>query len=238
VCILIEVAVSTVDDALTANRAGAHRLELSTALELGGLTPSLATLRAVKRSTPLPVIALIRPRPAGFTYSETDFHTILDDATLALEHGADGIAFGLLHSDRTIDAARTKQLLRLTTHRQSVFHRAFDLTPDPFAALETLIDLGVTRILTSGQQPAAPQGAALIAQLIDRAAGRIEILPASGIRPENAAALIAQTGATQLHGTFSEPCADPASPICSDLYRRTSAAQIRATRQVAWASRP
>src|SRR3954470_13036008 len=100
--ILIEVAISTFDDARTAQQDGAHPLELSTALEVGGLTPSPATLRAIKRAIPLPVIVMIRPRPAGFSYSENDFHTMLDDAAIAFENGADGIAFGVLHADHTI----------------------------------------------------------------------------------------------------------------------------------------
>jgi copper homeostasis protein len=173
---------------------------------------------------------MIRPRPAGFVYSESEFATLLEDTTLALEAGADGVAFGLLHPDRTIDTARTKQLLRLTAGKQTVFHRAFDLTPDPFAALETLIDLDVTRILTSGQQPTAPQGAPLIADLITRASHRIEILPAAGIRPDNAAPLLARTGATQLHGTFSELREDPAAPVAENTYRATSERAIRALR--------
>src|SRR4051794_238102 len=119
--ILIEVAISTLDDALTAYRAGAHRLELSSALELGGLTPSLATLRAIKRATALPVIVMIPPSPAGFVYTENEFRTMLDDAAFALENGADGIAFGVLHPDRTIDAPRTKQLVHVAHDKQSVF---------------------------------------------------------------------------------------------------------------------
>jgi copper homeostasis protein len=173
---------------------------------------------------------LIRPRPGGFVYGDDPFLTMRRDADLALAHGADGLVFGLLRSDHSIDRPRTSALVAQAGRRQTVFHRAFDLTPDPFAALETLIDLGVTRVLTSGQQPAAPDGADLIRRLIERAAGRIEILPGAGVTPANAAALIARTGATQLHGTFSVPRANPAGPVCDGGYRATSAQLIADTR--------
>jgi len=228
--ILIEVAIATLADAQTAHQAGATRLELSSALQLGGLTPSLGTLQTIKSTIPLPIIAMLRPRPAGFVYSPSDFITMHRDAALLLESGAAGLAFGFLTSDRKLDIPRIAQFVKLITTNQSVFHRAFDLVPNPLEALERLIDLGITRILTSGQKPAAAEGADLIQKLIERAAGRIEILPASGITPENAADLVAQTGATQLHGSFSEPREDPAMPVCPSQYSATSARRIRAIR--------
>jgi len=153
------------------------------------------------------------------------------DADLLLSHGAAGLAFGLLTDERTIDVPRTRALLRqIGPNRQSVFHRAFDVTADPFAALETLIDLGFKRVLTSGQARSAPAGAELIRRLIERAAGRIEILPGGGITADNAAALIAQTAAIQLHGSFSVPCDDRADPVCDGRHRVTSAQRLQATR--------
>jgi copper homeostasis protein len=228
--ILLEVALATLDDARTASESGADRIELNAALELGGLTPSLATLITIRQSVPLPVIVMIRPRPGGFVYTDAEFLTMRRDADLALEHGADGLAFGILRPDRTIDRPRCEILLCQMGGRPAVFHRAFDLTPDPFDALSCLSDLGLTRILTAGQQPDAMAGVAMLRQLVERAAGRIQILPGGGVTPDNAPALIALTGVNQLHGSFSTPDRDPAEPVCQGAYRRTSAEKIRKTR--------
>jgi copper homeostasis protein len=228
--VLVEVAVGAAGDAVAAEAAGADRLELNAALELGGLTPSLGTLLEVKRTTRVPVVAMIRPRPGGFVYSDAEFATMRRDAELALEHGADGLAFGILTSDRAIDLVRTRELTRLMGGRgQAVFHRAFDLTPDPVGALGRLIDLGVTRVLTSGQRATAGEGAALIRRLIEHARGRIEVLPGGGVRPGNVADLVAETGATQVHGSFSVARSDPAEPVCGGDYRTVSAGAVRET---------
>jgi copper homeostasis protein len=226
--VLLEVAVASVDDALVASEYGARRLELNSALELHGLTPSLGLLKETRQTTTLPLIVMLRPRPGGFAYSPAEFRTMRQDCDLALTHGAAGVAFGLLHSDGGIDRDRCAQLLRQIGQAQSVFHRAFDLTPDPFTALERLIDLGVTRILTSGAKPTALEGADTIARLQQRSAGRIEILPGGGVRAANALDLLRLTGCNQLHGSFSEPRADDAGVVSTGSYRATSAAAVRA----------
>jgi copper homeostasis protein len=124
---------------------------------------------------------------------------------LVLEHGADGIVFGILNSDGTVDAARSRTIRNRIGARQAVFHRAFDVTPDPFRALEELIDLGITRVLTSGQRNGAPQGSSVIKQLIERARGRIEVLPGAGIGLDDIGNLVTATGCTQVHMTaFAE----------------------------------
>jgi copper homeostasis protein len=228
--ILLEVAVASLDDARTAIAAGADRLELNSALELGGLTPSAALIQSVC-ALGVPTIIMARPRPGGFVYSPEEIDTLLRDAAFAVRHGAAGVAFGCLRPDRTIDRDRTAEVLQWIGPAQSVFHRAFDLTPDPFAALDTLIDLGVTRVLTSGQAASAPLGATLIRRLIGHAAGRIEILPGAGIRPENVATLLAQTAAAQIHGSFSVERNDPAHPVCPGRYRATCGQTIRLVRQ-------
>lgn len=229
--ILLEVAVASLDDARTAIAAGADRLELNCALELGGLTPSLSTIESVC-ALGTPTIVMARPRPGGFVYSADELQIATNDAMLALSIGAAGIAFGCLRPDRTINTDQVAAFARLAEHTsaQTVFHRAFDLTPDPFAALDTLIDLGVTRVLTSGQAPSAPLGAALIRRLIEHAAARIEILPGAGIRPENVKSLLAQTGATQVHGSFSVERDDDASPVCPGAYRVGSRNMIESIR--------
>jgi copper homeostasis protein len=200
--LLLEVAVASVEDALAAHAGGADQLELNAALALGGLTPSLGTLIEVKRAVRLPVIVMVRPRGGGFAYSAADFRVMERDADLALAHGADGIALGVLNGDGTVDVPRCRALIQRIGDRAAVFHRAFDVTPDPLTALEQLIDLGIQRVMTSGQEESAYNGAALIAELIRRAARRIEILPAGGINRFTVADVVARTGCTQVHASL------------------------------------
>ncbi|MGC2108453.1 MAG: copper homeostasis protein CutC [Candidatus Korobacteraceae bacterium] len=203
--ILLEICCGSAEDAFEAACGGADRVELCSALYLGGLTPSLGSLLEVKQQTRIPVMAMNRPRQAGFCYSATEFAVMERDADLLLEHGADGIVFGTLNADGRVDIHRTRVLRNRIGARQAVFHRAFDVTPDPFRALEELIDLGITRVLTSGQKNGAPAGAALIKQLIDRARGRIEVLPGAGIGHDNVRQFVATTGSSQIHMTaFAE----------------------------------
>jgi copper homeostasis protein len=199
--VLLEVCVASVDDARTAVAGGAKRLELNSALTLGGLTPSLGLMIEVRRHVPVPVVAMVRPRPGGFGYSDTDFDVMRRDADLLLQHGADGLAFGLLTEKGDVDRRRCRILRDVCGEREVVFHRAFDVTPDPFAALEVLIDLGFTRVMTSGQEATATEGAELIAELRERAAGRIEVMAAAGINAGNVAALVRRTGCRQVHAS-------------------------------------
>ena len=150
------------------------------------------------------------------------------DAELLLQHGADGIVFGILNRDGTVDAKRTRAMRERTGSRQAVFHRAFDVTPDPFRALEELIDLGITRVLTSGQKPDAPQGSALIQKLIERAAERIEVLPGAGITLENIRQFVAATHCEQVHLTAFAEREDPSTLRESDdsLWERARTGRV------------
>lgn len=206
---LVEICCGSFADAQAAAQGGADRIELCSALELGGLTPSWGALRLCKQHLGIPIMTMLRPRASGFCYSEAELAELRANAALFMADGADGLVFGFLREDGTIDAALTREFVALAAGRQTVFHRAFDATPDPFSALETLIACGVTRILTSGQAATAAEGAALIARLIKQAAGRIEILPGAGIRPHNAQAVLAATGADQLHSSGSAVQIDP-----------------------------
>jgi copper homeostasis protein len=208
---LLEICCGSAEDAIEAAIGGADRVELCSALFLGGLTPSLGSLLHAKQHTNIPVIAMNRPRAAGFCYSAAEFAVMERDADLLLEHGADGIVFGILNGDGTVDIERTRAFRKRIGSRQAVFHRAFDVTPDPFCALEELIDLGITRVLTSGQKNNAPEGSALIKQLIDCADGRIEVLPGAGIALDNVRELVATTGCTQIHMTAFAERHDPST---------------------------
>ena len=200
--VLLEVCIASVDDALAAEAGGADRLELNSALSLGGLTPSAGLFAEVRRATRLPLIAMVRPRPGGFCYSATDFDVMRRDADAFLEAGADGLAFGILSQGGEIDDERCGRLRDRCADRVAVFHRAFDVTPDPFAALETLVTLGFQRVMTSGQEDTAYNGTELIAELIRRATGRIEMLPAGGINRFTVADVIARTGCDQVHASL------------------------------------
>ena len=202
--ILLEVAIESADDALAAQRGGADRLELCAALDLGGLTPSLATLTRVTRYANIPVIAMIRPRPGGFAYSDLEIAVMEEDIDAAVEAEIHGLVFGVLKSDSALDIPRMKRLRDRCGGLPAVCHRAFDFVPDPLRAIEELIDVGMTRVLTSGLQSDVTDPAAMrmIRRLWEHAAGRIEILPGSGVRVNNVAELIQRTGCTQVHGTF------------------------------------
>lgn len=203
--ILLEVCVESVDDAVAAAAGGADRIELNTALSLDGLTPTPGLLVETRKSVRLPLIVMARPRAGDFCYSDSEFCVLRHDVEYALEHGADGVAFGILTADRRIDVRRCRTVARaIRDGRDLVFHRAFDVTRTPLDALEQLIDMGVRRVMTSGGRPTAADGSPLVRRLIERAAGRIEILPAGGVRPGNAFAIVNQTGCDQLHTSLRD----------------------------------
>lgn len=183
------------------------RVELNSALELGGLTPSQGlvelTLDALK-PYPCKVIAMVRPRSGGFDYVDSDLRVMQREIDHLIALGVDGIAFGVLNPGGTI-AVEVCQALIEPLHVagcEAVFHRAFDLTPEPKEALEMLIKIGFDRVLTSGQASSAIDGAGVIQALIKQAADRIEVLPGGGVRPHNVAELVAMTGCTQVHASL------------------------------------
>lgn len=200
---MIEVCCGSYQDCIAAYKGKATRVELNSALSVGGLTPSLASLRRVKKETNLQVICMVRPRAAGFCYEKEDVEIMFEEAKILLENGADGIAFGFLNMDGTIQKEQTKKMVEMihAYHGQTVFHRAFDVTPDPIQAVETLIECGVDRILTSGQQSKAMQGIELIKLLQQKYGKQIQILPGSGMNAENAKRMMDYTGVYQVHSS-------------------------------------
>ena len=196
---LLEICCGSADDTAEAWRAGADRVELNTDLFHGGLTPTVGSLIAAKESMPLPVMAMVRPRAGGFCYTALEYRTALADAQLLLSHGADGLVFGFLHEDGTIDRERTRALVSVAGGKPTVFHRALDVTPDWKSALDTLIGLGVTRVLTSGQAPGVLYALDTLAEMVRFAAGAIEILPGGGVDLRNAERVAQATGCTQIH---------------------------------------
>jgi copper homeostasis protein len=200
---ILEICAGSVEDCLAAEANGADRLELNAALALGGLTPSLGMLWAARLATRLPLIAMVRPRPGGFVYSASEFHAMSHDAPLAIANGADGVAFGILEENGAIDVERCRSLLEVVRPGEAVFHRAFDWTVEPLESLETLIDLGFDRVLTSGQAATAVDGCDRLAELVRAARGRIVVLPGGGIRSANVGRILAQSGAREIHASCS-----------------------------------
>ena len=204
---ILEVCVDSTASALAAKEGGADRLELCADLIVGGTTPSLALVRQVKETPVFPVRALLRPRFGDFCYDHWELAQMAASAAELVAAGADGIVTGVLTPDGALDvealrpiydaareaAAKANRPVALT------LHRAFDVCRDPFAALEAACGLDLSTILTSGQATSAPQGAPLLRQLVERAAGRIEILVGAGVSPANLPALARETGASAFH---------------------------------------
>lgn len=201
--ITLEICTASPEDCAAAEQSGADRVELNCALMLGGLTPSPGCIRESRAGLRIPLIVMIRPRAGGFCYSAGEFKVMQRDVESALAEGVDGIAFGILTAEGAIDLERCRQMVKLAGGHQVVFHRAFDVVPEPLAALDQLIDLGIKRVMTSGQETSAYNGAANIAQFLRHAAGRIEILPAGGINRFTVADVVKRTGCDQVHASLS-----------------------------------
>ncbi len=195
----LEICCGSLEDAVEAAEGGADRVELCSALFLGGLTPSYGALVEAKRRLSIPVIFMARPRGGGFCYTPVEMAAMERDTEMAVAHGADGVVFGILEPDGRIDLARTRRLRSLAGQREAAFHRAFDVTPDPFRAVDELVDLGITRILTSGQCDTVWEGLPLIARLVEYAGDRIQIMPGGGIKPYHVDDVIAKTGCRHIH---------------------------------------
>ena len=195
----LEVCCGSVEDILQAEKGGADRVELNSCLFHGGLTPSIGELITVKQLSKLPVMTMVRPRQGGFCYTDAEYRTALADAEMLLEHGADGLVFGFLNADGSLDVKRTKELARLAGNKVKVFHRAIDVMEDWKGALSQLIDIGIDRVLTSGQAPDVYYGAPVIRQMIEFAQGAIQILPGAGVSLRNVERLVAETGCDQVH---------------------------------------
>lgn len=200
---MVEICCGSYSDMLKAIEGGADRIELNSALALGGLTPSLTALELIRKQSPIKIITMIRPRPAGFIYNEEEFAEMLGDAEKMLRHGADGIAFGCLANNLMIDRVKTEALVTLVHSfgREAVFHRAFDAVAEPQKAIETLIDLKVDRILTSAQRKSATQGRERLKELQARYGARIEILMCGSVTAENVRELMEYTKIPQVHSS-------------------------------------
>ncbi|MCX6279853.1 MAG: copper homeostasis protein CutC [Bacteroidetes bacterium] len=196
---IIEACVNSATSAIEAQKGGANRVELCENLHDGGTTPGVGSIRVARKRLDIDLFVMIRPRGGDFLYSQIEFDIMKEDIRFAKEQGADGVVFGILLPDGTIDRDRMKTLADLAQPMSMTCHRAFDMTMDPFQAIEDLIDLGFDRILTSGQKPTALEGALLIKNLISKTNGRIIIMPGSGVKEHNILELLTLTGAKEVH---------------------------------------
>ncbi len=194
-----EVVVYNIDSALRAQEGGADRIELCDNPAEGGTTPSFGMIEQVRQNISLDVYVMIRPRGGDFCYSNYEFHIMRRDLSQCQRLSVDGLVFGILTEDGRIDKGRCKELIAKARPLKVTCHRAFDMTRDPFEALEDCIEIGFDRILTSGQQPKAIEGVGLIAELVQKAEGRIAIMAGSGVNEDTVAEIVKTTAVNEIH---------------------------------------
>ncbi len=200
----IEICANSVASCLEAQKGGAYRVELCASIPEGGTTPSYATIALARELLNIKLHVIIRPRGGDFLYSSTEHQIMLNDIEAAKKLNADGVVIGCLTPQGDVDMQRNRELIEAAEGMSVTFHRAFDMSRDPFESLENIISLGCDRILTSGQQPKAEQGIPLIKQLVRQAGKRIIIMPGSGINEYNIAKIARETGAKEFHLSVRE----------------------------------
>ena len=198
---LLEVPAFSIESALAAQTGGADRIELCSGFLEGGLTPSYAMILSARKYLNIPFFVMIRPHGGDFLYSDTDFEMMRKDIRTCKEIMADGVVFGMLDEQGRVDKIRCSALVEMAKPLTVTFHRAFDMVSDPFKSLEDIISCGFSRILTSGLQQNAIEGAEMISALIKIAGNRISIMPGSGINAGNLPLLIHKTNAIEFHAS-------------------------------------
>jgi len=196
---LLEISVETGGAALAAQRGGADRIELCGNLSIGGITPSVELMRTLREQLRIPVFTMIRPRGGDFVYSEAEFAEMRRSIGETKRAGMDGVVLGILKNERRVDIGRTRELVEFARPLDVTFHRAFDDCADLREALEDVIQTGASRILTSGGAKSAPEGASMLAELVQLAGERVVILPGSGINASNISEVAKHTHAREFH---------------------------------------
>ncbi len=209
--VTLEICVESTASAIAAQQGGAHRVELCQNLDVGGTTPAAEIIEQTRKSISIALHVMIRPRGGDFFYSEVEFAMMENDIDVAKGLKADGVVFGLLNPDQTIDRDRTELLVSRARPLSVTFHRAFDETAEPMKALEDVVACGADRILTSGQRKSAQEGIALIAKLSEAARNRTEIMAGAGITAENARFILSRGNVREIHiarASFAEGVVD------------------------------
>lgn len=207
--VIVEICVDSVESAIAAERGGADRVELCDNLLEGGTTPSAGSIETARKRLSIGLHVIVRPRGGDFLYSEIEFETMERDIAVAKSLGADGVVIGILDAGGNVDKPRTARLIAAARPMSVTFHRAFDVARDPFAALEDLVELGVDRVLTSGQEPTAIEGAETIAELVERAAGRIIVMGCGNLNERNIDRFVSRTGVPEVHFTAFQTVGSP-----------------------------
>jgi copper homeostasis protein len=227
----LEICAGNIQSVLAADLGGADRVELCENLNEGGTTPSFGTIAMAKERCSLDVFVLIRPRGGDFVYSEIEFEVMLKDVQSAVELGVDGIVMGCLGEDGTIDYEKCCRLMEAAGGMPVTFHRAFDVTPDPFKALDTIRSLGISRLLTSGQKSRAEDGLVLIKDLHAHAGTNLKIMAGSGINESNIQDIATRAGISAFHATLREDVMAKSSAAGKEVdfngYKVSSAGRIR-----------
>ena len=198
---ILEICAGSIDSVIAAQRGGATRVELCSALEIGGTTPSAGIIAEARKIEGITLNVLIRPRGGDFLYNTHEAECMIEDIRICKAIGADGVVIGALTADGNIDTALCHCLITAAEGMSITFHRAFDVCKEPQRALEDIIALGCNRILTSGQAPTAAEGTELLKELITQADERIIIMPGCGVNSNNAAKIIEATGAAEIHAS-------------------------------------
>lgn len=211
--IRVEVCAGSVEDCIAAEQGGAHQIELNSAVHLGGLTPSVGLARLARQNTKLPIYAMLRPRAAGFHYDALEVETLRIDAQALIDEKVDGLVFGFLNEDSSLNLDLNKEFIDLCHQHEidAIIHRSFDQTPDPYQAIESLIKLGAHRILTSGQKDTAMEGIDLLTDLQEKYGHQIELVVGSGVNIDNVKEIIDRAKVTQVHASFKGWKMDPST---------------------------
>ena len=201
--ILIEACVTSLSESLQASRAGAHRLELCRDLDTGGHTPGRDLVSEIRAQANIPVFAMVRPHAGPYQATPQDVATMLRQISELLAAGADGIVLGVLDRHNRVDVAALRDLVDAAGSAPVTFHRAFDETPDPLPALESLVETSVSRVLTSGRPGTAWEGRDTLHRLVHASHGRLAILAGGSVRGDHAAQLVEATGVKEVHARAS-----------------------------------
>ncbi len=240
----IEIVVYTIDAAMNAQKGGADRIELCDNPAEGGTTPSMGVVEIVRQAVTMDVFVMIRPRGGDFMYSNYEYYAMKRDIEQCKRASVDGVVLGILNQDGTLDKVRCKKLIEAARPLKVTCHRAFDVTRDPFEALEDCIDVGFDRILTSGRQQSAEQGIPLLKELVKKAGNRISIMAGSGVNEHNALKIAKETGIQEIHfsaSRFDSPAFENFNPAITftsqlpqdyQLYRTADTDIIKRTRAI------
>jgi copper homeostasis protein len=232
----LEICVDRLESARAVFSGGADRIEVCGALSLGGITASHAFIERCVAMGGGRAMAMIRPHAGGFCYCADDIQTMVQDIQIAKQLGVEGVVLGVLNVDGSIDREACQRLIDAARPLSITFHRAFDLTPDPFAALDTLLELGVDRLLTSGQAASALQGANLIRELVQRSGKHLTVVAGAGIQAQQIESLLRTTGVTEIHASASALASEAASRL-PGIVSSTRVTQAELVRELVMAIR-